>query len=237
MTAQLEILLITAVSIAFLHTLTGPDHYLPFIIMGKAHDWSLAKTLWLTFICGIGHVGSSVILGTLGIAMGFGLHHLKVFESTRGNIAAWAITAFGLVYFTYGIVKAYRNKPHKHFHYHEDGSVHEHEHNHFNEHTHVHQKEGKPNLTPWILFLVFVLGPCEPLIPLLMYPAAKNSNFGITMVALTFSLVTIATMTTIVYLGLKGIQFIPMKAIQRYMHALAGAAIAICGIAILFFSL
>jgi len=25
----------------------------------------------------------------------------------------------------------------------------------------------------WALFLIFVFGPCEPLIPLIMYPAAK----------------------------------------------------------------
>jgi len=237
MTTQLEILLITAISVAFLHTLTGPDHYLPFIIMGKARNWSYARTLWLTVICGIGHVGSSIVLGIIGIAMGLGLHYLKLFESSRGNIAAWAIIAFGLIYFTYGMMKAYRKKPHKHFHYHEDGSVHEHEHIHYNEHTHVHQKEGKPNLTPWILFLVFVLGPCEPLIPLLMYPAAKNSYFGLVIVATTFSIITIATMTIIVYLGLKGFQLISIKPVERYVHALAGAAIALCGFAILYLGL
>jgi hypothetical protein len=70
-----------------------------------------------------------------------------------------------------------------------------------------------------------------------MYPAAKNSYFDLAMVAISFSLVTIATMTTLVYLGLKGIRFIPIKSIERYMHALAGAAIALCGLAILFLGL
>lgn len=237
MTIQLEVLLITAISVGFLHTLTGPDHYLPFIVMGKARNWSFSKTLWLTVFCGIGHVGSSIVLGLIGILFGIGLHHLKLFESTRGNIAAWAFTVFGLIYFAYGMIKAYRNRPHKHFHYHEDGSVHVHEHTHFNEHTHVHEKEGKANITPWILFVVFVLGPCEPLIPLLMYPAAKNSYFDLTLVAVSFSAITIATMTTIVYLGLKGINLIPMKTVERYVHALAGAAIALCGFAILFLGL
>jgi nickel/cobalt exporter len=237
MTTQLEILLITAVSIGFIHTLTGPDHYLPFIVMGKARQWSYAKTLWLTVVCGIGHVGSSIILGVLGILFGVGLHHLKIFESSRGNIAAWAFTVFGLIYFAYGMVKAYRNRPHKHFHYHGDGSVHAHDHTHFNEHTHIHQKEGKKNITPWILFVVFILGPCEPLIPLLMFPAAKKSYVDLILVAVTFSVVTITTMTTIVFLGLKGFHLIPMKSVERYMHAMAGAAIALCGFAILFLGL
>jgi len=37
--------------------------------MGKACNWSYSKTLWLTFVRGIGHVGSSIVLGVIGIAL------------------------------------------------------------------------------------------------------------------------------------------------------------------------
>lgn len=237
MSSDIILLIYTAIIIAFVHTVTGPDHYIPFIVMGKARNWSYSKTLWLTFICGIGHVGSSIVLGIIGIILGIGLHQLKIFESSRGNIAAWAFLVFGILYFVYGMIKAYRNKPHTHIHYHEDGSEHLHEHKHFDEHTHVHQTENKVNLTPWILFVVFILGPCEPLIPLLMYPAAQTSYMGLTFVAVSFSIVTIGTMVSVVYLGLRGIQFIPMKFAVKYVHAIAGGTIAVCGLAILFLGL
>jgi len=83
----------------FLHTLFGPDHYLPFIVMKKARNWSFAKTLSITIACGLGHVLSSVVLGLIGIAAGIALMKLEVFESFRGNIAAWALIGFGFAYF------------------------------------------------------------------------------------------------------------------------------------------
>ncbi|HOD34406.1 MAG TPA: hypothetical protein PLR20_01590 [Syntrophales bacterium] len=34
--------------------------------------------------------------------------------------------------------------------------------------------------TPWVLFTIFVLGPSEPLIPVLMFPAARNASLLMT---------------------------------------------------------
>jgi hypothetical protein len=64
------LLAITAISIAFLHTLAGPDHYLPFIALSKARGWSMGRTIMWTIICGCGHVWSSVLLGLGGAALG-----------------------------------------------------------------------------------------------------------------------------------------------------------------------
>ncbi len=175
MTQELSLLLIATISIAFIHTLTGPDHYLPFIVISKAKKWSLSKTALFTALCGIGHVGSSVILGFIGIALGIAVGKLEFIEGVRGNIISWIFTAFGLVYLIWGIRHSLRNKPHQHIHFHSTGDKHVHEHTHHEEHLHIHEKGDKQNLTPWILFTIFVFGPCEPLIPLVMYPAAKNN--------------------------------------------------------------
>jgi len=239
MSTDITILLFTAASIGFLHTLTGPDHYLPFIVMSKARNWNTGKTLWITFLCGLGHVGSSVVIGILGIALGLGVKKLEVVESFRGNLAAWAFVAFGFIYFLWGLWKALKGKPHKHIHLHNNGSIHVHQHQHaeISTHNHGHNNEKPINLTPWILFTVFVLGPCEPLIPLLMYPAAKIHVGAIVIAAVIFSIVTIATMMTIVVLTMKGINFLPMKVFEKYMHALAGAVICLSGCAIVFLGL
>lgn len=231
------ILIGTAASIGFFHTLFGPDHYLPFIVMGKARRWSLFKTLCITFLCGIGHVGSSVLLGLVGIALGIAVIKLADIESFRGNIAAWALIAFGLVYFVWGLRRVWKNKPHEHVHVHADGQAHAHQHQHTEEHAHVHEKENSANITPWVLFTIFVLGPCEPLIPLLMYPAAKENLSGLLLVTLTFGAVTISTMMGIVWASSWGLNRIPMKTIEKYTHALAGGAICLCGLAIQFLGL
>lgn len=233
---ELTILTVTAASIGFFHTLLGPDHYLPFIVMARARKWSPIKTTWITVLCGIGHILSSVLLGSIGVVLGIAVTRLEVVESFRGNLAAWAIVAFGLVYLIWGLRRALRNRPHKHRHIHQEDS-HTHMHIHTKEHMHVHEKKGAVSLTPWILFTIFVFGPCEPLIPMLMYPAAKNSLFGLVLVTGVFGVVTIVTMLSIVLISSLGVNLLPMGRWERYTHALAGGTISLCGMAILFLGL
>jgi nickel/cobalt transporter (NicO) family protein len=237
MNNELFVLTITALSIGFFHTLFGPDHYVPFIVMSKARNWSTGKTAWITFLCGVGHVGSSVILGLAGIALGIAVSHLQFIESVRGNIAAWFLMAFGLVYMIWGLRKAYRNRPHTHTHFHSDGTSHSHNHTHHHSHSHLHSTEARVNLTPWILFTIFIFGPCEPLIPILMYPAAYHSMGSLLWIVFVFSTVTIGTMITVVLLMRYGFQLIPMTILERFTHAMAGAAILMCGVAIQFLGL
>ena len=35
----------TAATLGLVHTVIGPDHYLPFIVIGRARNWKLRKTL------------------------------------------------------------------------------------------------------------------------------------------------------------------------------------------------
>lgn len=221
----------TAVTLGFIHTLVGPDHYLPFIVMGEARGWNIRKTMFITFLCGLGHVLSSVVVGFIGIAAGLSLSKLEFFESFRGNIAAWVLIAFGLVYMVLSLRSLYRKRKHAHVHSHRDGVAHEHEHDHFSGHSHVHLSDRR-NLTPWILFLIFVLGPCEPLIPLLMYPAAQNNISGVILVSLLFSVATIATMMAVVLAFSLGLSHINMKPLEKYVNVIAGATIVISGLAI-----
>lgn len=233
MNQEIILLLITAASLAFFHTLFGPDHYLPFIVMSKARKWTMLKTVWITILCGLGHVGSSILIGAIGVAFGIGITEIEGLENVRGNIAAWAFIIFGLIYFAWGMWRAIKNKQHKHVHFHNDGSVHAHEHTHLENHDHVHKK----NITPWILFTIFVLGPCEPLIPLLMYPAAKQNTIGLILVIIVFAVITIATMLAVVLLVSKGFKMISMGKVERYSHAIAGATILLSGLAIVFLGL
>jgi nickel/cobalt transporter (NicO) family protein len=237
MTNEFTLLLLTAVSIAFLHTLTGPDHYLPFIMISKARNWSLAKTSWFTVLCGLGHVGSSIIVGLIGIAFGMAVSKLELFESVRGSIIAWLFAAFGLVYLVWAIYRIQRNKPHVHKHYHGNGEEHLHEHNHHKDHLHVHEGKAKANITPWILFTVFVFGPCEPLIPIVMYPAAKHNYTELIIVTAVFSIITILTMLTVVLIASFGIKLLPMKTLEKYSHVMAGGTILLCGLGMVFLGL
>ena len=237
MTNELYALSITAASVGFLHTIAGPDHYIPFIAMAKARSWSVFKTTWITFLCGAGHIMSSVVLGIIGVSLGLAAKKLSIIESIRGEIATWILIGFGLIYFIWGLRQVYKNKSHAHCHAHPAGFTHEHLHSHVEEHTHVHEENSKANITPWILFTIFVLGPCEPLIPIIMYPAAKGNIIGTVLVTLIFGGVTILLMLGIVLVSFLGISLLPLKKVERYTHALAGASILCCGLAIKFLGL
>ncbi len=210
----MSVLLFAAISIALIHTATGPDHYLPFIVMAKARKWSLARTSVITILCGLGHVASSIVLGMIGIALGTAVEKLEIFESYRGNLAAWAMIAFGLVYMAWGIRRSVKGKSHSHDH-----------------------TGGKKDITPWVLFTVFVFGPCEPLIPLLMYPAAKHDVFSVIAVSGVFAAVTIGTMLAIVLAVTFGMRFVRLARLERYSHAMAGGTILASGLAIQFLGL
>ncbi len=233
---SIALLSVTAVSLGFIHTVLGPDHYLPFIVLSEAKKWTLKKTMWITFVCGLGHVLSSVILGITGIIVGISVNRLVEVESFRGNIAGWLFIAFGLIYMLISIRNLYRKRKHTHSHFHPGGAEHIHEHNHSGDHVHIHEKDVVKT-TPWILFLIFVFGPCEPLIPILMYPAARNNIAGSVFVSVLFSVVTIATMMGVVLAFKLGFSRINLKPVEKYSNLIAGAMIFFSGIAIQFIGL
>ena len=243
----------TAASMGFVHTLLGPDHYLPFVAMARVGRWSLKKTLVITLLCGLGHVLSSVAIGFVGVGAGVALMKIEALEGMRGSLAGWMMLAFGLVYFVWGIRRAIRNRPHSHVHVHDDGTMHRHQHVHADQHLHVHaavaadatpdletrghaghSDDARPHasLTPWVLFTIFLFGPCEPLIPFLIYPASQGDRWGVALVAGVFGATTLTTMAMVVTLAVMGVGSVRFARAERYGHALAGFVVLACGAAI-----
>jgi threonine/homoserine/homoserine lactone efflux protein len=93
------------------------------------------------------------------------------------------------------------------------------------------------NLTFWALFLIFVLGPCEPLIPLFVLPASRGDWALAVATALVFTVVTLATMVGVTAAALAGAKRIRFGRLERWSHTLAGSVIAASGLAILFLGL
>jgi hypothetical protein len=179
---------------------------MPFAVIGKARKWSNFKLIWVTLISGIGHVGSSILLGAIGIALGFSLSHLKSVESQRAQMGIYLLIGFGVAYMLWGIKKA---RDYKH------------------EHNHTHEINTK-TVTLWTLFAIFVLGPCEPLIPI-MFLATDYGWSGIALTSATFSVITIIMMIGQTVLARYGIQMIRHDIADRYSHAMAGLVIALTG--------
>ena len=233
---NLSVLLWTAAVLGFLHTVLGPDHYVPFVMMAKAQKWSRLKTVVVTSLCGLGHVGSSVAIGAMLAAAGMAFSEWKgsewaAWHNTRGSLAAWLLIGVGVAFFIWGVIRALRGHTHTHPHVHEAEMVHVHQHDHTGEHMHVGESKVK-SLTPWVLFAIFIFGPCESLIPLMLASWAVAGIGGTVLVAGTFSVVTILTILGMVGVLMLGISRIPMAKLDRWSTALAGMSLVFCGAAI-----
>ncbi|MEK7264420.1 MAG: hypothetical protein AAB071_07930 [Bacteroidota bacterium] len=203
-----SLLLFSTVSIAIVHSF-APDHWLPFVMIGKAQNWSKQKMFLYVSVAAIGHVGSSIALGSIGISLGFASEILQGFESTRGQIGLYLLIGFGIAYALWGL---------KHAHHH---------------HHHAFDFDNKKIVTLWTLFAIFVLGPCEPLIPL-MFLGSSFGWSGIALISLLFGGITLLMMLLQSFLGYAGMQLINHRFAEKYSHTFAGLVITLTGVFLLF---
>lgn len=229
MTTEILSLSMAVVWTGFIHCLCGPDHYVPFVAMSRVGSWSLRKTLTITFLCGIGHILGSALIGFAGIALGLIMFQLEKAETIRGDIAAWMLFGFGVAYTVGGMVYALRRNQSRYLSTGDGTNV-----TNGTSGSEV-AVAGAPtqSMTPWILFVVFLFGPCEPLIPYLMIPAAKANMWGVAWITFLFGATTLATMITLVALIYRGTLAFQFHAMQRWGHAVAGLVIMACGAAML----
>ncbi|MGM8361660.1 hypothetical protein ACSV4D_07085 [Flavobacterium sp. ARAG 55.4] len=221
-----NILCLTVISISALHTFSGPDHYLPFIVLSRSKKWSLKKTILWTSLCGLAHVLSSVLLGIVGIVLGWTLAKTFNIESIRGGFASWMLFLFGLGYVLYALYNMNKNKIHKHFDTSEEGEIYVFE--------HQHGQTVAPNqrfkVTPWVMFFIFASGPSEPMIPLIIYPAIDYSLTEVGMLIIVYTLATVLTMLSMVLIGFFGANSINYKGFEKFIELISGSIILVCGI-------
>ncbi|MBQ8677968.1 MAG: hypothetical protein IJ529_05830 [Alphaproteobacteria bacterium] len=207
---------LTAFLTAVVHTITGPDHYLPFIAIAGARNYSLKKTLLWTFICGLGHIGSALLIALAFVYLAHFLsrEQLTFVEENRSNIAAFALIILGGAYLLLALRHKLQHKlkaPHVHHH---------------------HDLPRGKNISVWVIFIIFVLGPCEALLPILT-AASVLSTKAVISSTIIFSFATISAMMLMVALGLLGLQKLQVHKLENWAHELAGLTILLCGFAIL----
>lgn len=210
------LLLGTSATLAIVHALLGVDHSLPFVALGRARGWTLARTLLVTAVCGAGHVASSAAIGALGVGLGIAADALLWLESARGELAAALLIGFGLAYAAWAVWRRIRRPdvaPPR------AGAA------------------GGTDVTPWALFIVFVLGPCEPLIPLMVVPGVAGDWLTAAAVVGVFGLLTVAVMLAVVAAACRGADLIRVGRIGRHADVAAGLVVAASGAAVLWLGL
>ncbi len=213
---SLSVLLGSAVLVGFIHTLIGPDHYLPFIALSASRGWSARRTFLFTLLGGLAHIGSALLLIGLGLALGGAADRLPAWEAWRHGLAGWGLIAFGLVYAVWGWRRAWRQR---------------------RPHLVAEAGEARSGWAAWALVFIFGLGPCEPMIPLVLLPALAHQTALAWAVAGIFGAVTIASMLSLVMLATWGRQRSRWRPNLRYADLATGMIILACGVAVQFLGL
>lgn len=223
MTASLIALLASATGIAFVHTF-APDHWMPFAALARGQGWSRRRLVGVTLTAGLGHVGSSVLIGVIGITLGWALELIQWMQGSRGQLSLWMLVFFGFGYAGWGLWRA-RGWRHAHVH---AGELHTHEHGH-DAHRH---RDAVRGVSSWSLFVIFVLGPCEALVPL-MFAAVPMGPMAVLGTSLAFSAATVATMTALALLAAAGFSLVRSEAFERHLQFLTGTAIGATALLVL----
>lgn len=231
MPSTFPVLLASAASLGVLHTALGIDHSLPFVVLAKTRSWSLRKTWLVTSVCGVLHVLSSVLIAGLGLGLGVAVGRLSWIESARGNVAAWLLVGFGLAYATIAFWKTRAQK----------AELRGHGHSHPDAWQKLSERAERISLPAQhlmpALFVIFALGPCEALLPLLTASGIALTWTHATLVAVLFSCATVLTMLGLVTLGYMGLSVAERKIkwliqLEPHAHALAGLSLALSGLTI-----
>lgn len=98
--------IIGTIIISVLHALI-PSHWLPVVAIGKKQQWSLAETLQVTFISGLAHALSTIVIG---IIIGFIGIELSIHMERFTNLIAPTVLIL------LGIFFIWQHHRHRHFH-------------------------------------------------------------------------------------------------------------------------
>ena len=213
-------LVAAAISIGSIHTL-APDHWVPFAALGRAQRWSARRTALITAACGLGHVTGSVALGLLSVFLGVEL--LQRFGQRLESASGLLLIGFGVAYAVWGLRRSAR--AHRHARGHHHGHPHTDGHSHGLGH-------GPSSLSPRALFLLFSADPCVAVIPL-MFASAPLGWPTTLSVIVAYEVATIGTMVALVLPARAAATVARGAWMDRHGDALAGAVVALVGMAVL----
>jgi hypothetical protein len=141
--SELIVILTGTVLLAATHTIS-PDHWFPFVMIGRANKWSIPHILLLATLAGIGHVGTSVVIGMMGVFASKELS--EYYANIAENATCILLMVFGFGYAIWswkrgghhhGIPFLARKHDHKYLHYHDDRDHEHHEYENFDMDRHM----------------------------------------------------------------------------------------------------
>ena len=188
--------------ISLLHAVI-PNHWLPVLAIGKKEGWSLAETTRITFLAGMAHVISTIIIGLLLGLIGDELtDHIENFTHI---IAPAVLILIGL----YFIIQHYK---HHHFHIQKEQI----------------EKKGKRSIILALVIAMF-LSPCMEIEAYFLLAGAKGWDV-LAAIAAMYSIITIAGMLIWIRVVYKGLLKLNWHKWEHNAGIITGLVLVITGI-------
>ena len=194
--------------ISLLHAVI-PNHWLPVLPIGKKEGWSLAETSRITFIAGMAHVISTVIIGLLLGLIGSELaEHIEDFTRIIGPSILILI----------GLYFVRQHYTHHHFHLQEEQI----------------EKKSKSSII-WTLVIAMFLSPCMEIEAYFLMAGSKGW-YVMAAIAAMYSIITIAGMLIWIRIVYKGLLKLNWHKWEHNAGIITGMVLIITGIISFFIS-
>jgi|SRR6218665_1184054 len=201
-------IIIGSLLISLLHAVI-PNHWLPVLAIGRKEGWSLAETSRITFIAGMSHVVSTVVIGLLLGLIGNELtEHIESFTRV---IAPCVLILMGLYFI---------RQHYQHHHFHVDQQQ--------------IKKKSKRAIISALVIAMF-LSPCMEIEAYFLLAGAK-SWYLLAGIALMYSIISIAGMLIWVRIVYKGLLKLNWHKWEHNAGIITGLVLIVTGIISFFIS-
>ena len=185
-----------------------PNHWIPLIAISKAEKWTNRESVFATLITGFSHTLSTIIIG---IIVGFvGIKLSEDYSQITRVAAPLVLLVIGIVYIILDLKSS-----HHHHHFEMNGEK-------------LKARKSKSAIIVSLCVGMF-LSPCIE-IEAYYFQAATQGWLGILIVSLVYLTVTLTIMTTLVYLGLKGVNKLKSNFFEHHEKMITGGVLILLGL-------
>lgn len=193
--------------LSLIHALI-PHHWIPIIAISKTEKWTNREAIFATFITGLSHMVSTIIIG---IIVGFvGIKLAESYSAITSIVAPTILLVIGIVY----LILDFRSSHHHH---------------HANLEDEVLKNKKSKTAILTSLSIAMFLTPCVE-IEAYYFQAARFGWSGIFIVSAVYLVMTLLFMFALVYLGLKGVNKLNLTYLEHHAKRITGIVLILLGI-------
>ena len=187
--------------LSVLHALI-PNHWLPVLAISKKENWTLTRTTSVTFIAGLSHAVSTVLIGLI-----IGLVGVKLSQ----NVEVFAHFIAPAILICLGAFYIYQHHRHKHFHLHGE------------------RETVSSNKVIFTLVVAMFFSPCFEIEAYFLMAGAHGWT-QVFLLALLYTTVTVLGMVIWVRLTYRGLLKMNWHALEHNAGVITGITLVLTGI-------